>query len=191
MFLFDQVQVYGIFWSNAELIDKGRADAKGIEVTLQKKLAKDFYGLVSGSLSNSGYKDYFGKRHDRIYDNRFNFNIEGGYIPGNEWEFKLRWVYAGGAPYTPFDYEASKSAGVEIWDLTRVNSERLPDYHSMNIRIDKRFYFSSSSLLVYLSIWNVYDRKNIAFYYWNEVTNEPDVQEQWGMLPVLGVEYEF
>jgi hypothetical protein len=191
MFLFDQVQVFGIFWSNSVLKDNGRADAKGIEVTLQKKLAKDFYGLVSGSFSNSSYKDYFGNRHDRIYDNKFNFNIEGGYIPGKDWEFKVRWVYAGGAPYTPFDYEASKAAGVGIWDISRTNSERLPDYHSMNIRIDKKFYFDTSSLLVYLSVWNVYNRKNVAFYYWNEITNEIDSQTQWSTMPVVGIEYEF
>lgn len=191
MFLFDQVQVFGIFWSNAVLKDNGRASAKGIEVILQKKLAEDFYGLVSGSISNSSYKDYFGNVHDRIYDNRFNFNLEGGYMPSKDWEFKIRWIYAGGAPYTPFDYEASKKAGVGIWDISRTNSVRLPDYHSMNIRIDKRFYFSSSSLLLYLSVWNVYNRKNIAFYYWNEVTNNIQAQKQWSTLPVLGVEYEF
>jgi hypothetical protein len=191
MFLFDQVQVYGLFWSQEALEDNGRATAKGIEVILQKKLAEDFYGLVSGSISNSSYRDYFGNWHDRIYDNQFNFNIEGGYIPSNDWEFKVRWVYAGGAPYTPFDYEASKEAGVGIWDLSRTNSERLPDYHSMNLRIDKRFYFSSSSLLVYLSIWNVYNRENVAFYYWNEITNDIDSQTQWSTLPVLGIEYEF
>ncbi len=191
MFLFDQSQIFGIFWSNTSLVDNGRASAKGVEVVLQKKLAEDFYGLVSGSISNSSYKDYFGNKHDRIYDNMYNFNIEGGYIPSNDWEFKIRWVYAGGAPYTPFDYEASKAAGVGIWDLSRTNSERLPDYHSMNLRIDKRFYFSSSSLLLYLSVWNVYNRKNVAFYYWNEVKNDIDSQTQWSTLPVIGLEYEF
>lgn len=191
MFLFDQTQVYGIFWSNNSLKDNGRATAKGVELILQKKLAEDFYGLVSGAISNSSYKDYFGNWHNRIYDNRFNFNIEGGYIPGSDWEFKLRWVYANGAPYTPFDETASKQSGYGVWDLSKTNSERLPDYHSMNIRIDKRFYFQNSSLLLYLSVWNVYSRKNVAFYYWNEVKNEIDKQTQWSTLPVLGVEYEF
>lgn len=190
MFLFEQAQVYGIFWSNQSLFDNGRANAKGIEVILQKKLAEDFYGLVSGSFSNSQYKDYLGNWHNRIYDNRFNFNLEGGYIPSKDWEFKIRWIYAGGTPYTPFDYQASKNAGVGIWDLSKTNSERLPNYHSMNLRIDKRFYFSNSSLLVYLSVWNVYNRKNIAFYYWNEVKNDIDSQKQWSTLPVIGVEYE-
>ncbi len=191
MFLFDQVQVFGIFWSNQSLVDNGRANAKGVEVILQKKLAEDFYGLVSAAYSSSRYKDYFGNWHNRIYDNRVNFNLEGGYIPSKDWEFKIRWIYAGGAPYTPFDYQASKNAGVGIWDLSKINSERLPDYHSLNIRIDKRFYFSSSSLLLYLSVWNVYNRKNVAFYYWNEIKNDIDSQKQWSALPVLGIEYEF
>jgi len=191
MFLFDQIQINGLFWSQQALEDNGRAIAQGVEVMLQKKLAQDFYGLVSASLSNTRYKDYFGKWHNRIYDNQFNFNIEGGYIPGNDWEFKLRWIYAGGAPYTPFDYEASKNAGVGIWNLEKTNDERLPDYHSLSIRVDKRFNFSETSLLIYLSIWNVYGRDNIAYYYWNEITNEVESQTQWTTLPVIGIEYEF
>ena len=180
-----------MLWNQTALEDKGKSNAKGIEVILQKKLADEFYGLVSASYSNTRYKDYFGNWHDRIYNNKYNFNIEGGYLPGKEWEFKVRWIYAGGVPYTPYDYAASKEAGVGIWDLTRTNQERLPDYHSMNIRVDKRFYFSGSSLLVYLSVWNVYGRKNVASYYWNEITNEIDTQTQWSTLPVIGIEYEF
>jgi hypothetical protein len=78
-----------------------------------------------------------------------------------------------------------------IYDLSKTKSERLFDYHSLNIRIDKRFYFQGSNLIVYLSVWNVYNRKNVSQYSWNEVKNEPDKQLQWSTLPVLGVEFEF
>ena len=158
---------------------------------LQKKLAMDFYGLVAASFSRARYQDLYGDWYDRMYDNRFNFTLEGGYIPNDNWEFKLRWIYAGGAPYTPFDMEQSKMYNKGILDTDRINSERLPDYHSLNIRVDKRFYFSGSNLILYLSVWNVYGRENVASYVWNEVENEPDVQYQWSTLPVLGIEYEF
>ncbi|MCK5087287.1 MAG: TonB-dependent receptor, partial [Melioribacteraceae bacterium] len=133
-FLFDQVVSTGLFLNHANLIDNGTASSKGIEVMIQKKLARDFYGLVAGSISKSRYQDMFGDTYDRIYDNQFNFTLEGGYIPNNNWEFKARWIYAGGAPYTPFDYEASKENNKGIIDTDRMNSERLPDYHSLNIR---------------------------------------------------------
>ena len=191
LFLFDQVSVMGLFLNHERLVDNGKAISKGIEVILQKKLAKDFYGMAAGSISKARYRDFNGSWYDRIYDNQFNFTLEGGYVPNDEWEFKLRWIYAGGAPYTPFDYAASKENDKGIYDLSRTNSERLPDYHSLNIRVDKRFYFQGSNLTVYISVWNVYNRKNIAQYVWNEVKNEPDEQVEWSTLPVLGVEFEF
>ena len=191
IFLFDQVSVMGLFLNHEELVDNGKAFSKGIEVLLQKKLAKDFYGMAAASISKARYKDLNGDWYNRIYDNQFNFTLEGGYVPNDEWEFKLRWIYAGGAPYTPFDYTASKENQKGIYDLSRTNSERLPDYHSLNIRVDKRFYFQGSNLIVYLSVWNVYNRKNISQYVWNEVKNEPDKQVEWSTLPVLGVEFEF
>jgi len=190
-FLFDQIVTTGLFLNHANLIDNGTASSKGIEIMVQKKLAEDFYGLVAASVSKSRYQDMYGDTYDRIYDNQFNFTLEGGYIPNNEWEFKARWIYAGGAPYTPFDYEASYENNKGIIDTDKMNSERLPDYHSLNLRVDKRFYFSGSSLILYLSVWNAYGRENVAQYVWNEVENQPDVQYQWSTLPVLGLEYKF
>ena len=83
-----------------------------------------------------------------------------------------------------------KKTNKGIYDLSRTNSERLPDYHSLNIRIDKRFYFQGSNLIVYLSVWNVYNRKNIAQYVWNEVKNELDKQRM-EVLACFRDEFEF
>ena len=191
LLLYDQPQTLGGFWNQTALTDKGIGISRGIEVTLQKKLASDFYGIASVSLSKTRYKDFNGTWRDRIYDNQFNVNIEGGYIPGSDWEFKLRWIYAGGTPYTPVDVNASLAAGTEISDLTKANSVRLPDYHSLNLRVDKKFYFGNSSLLLYLSVWNVYNRENIGVYFWNDVKNELETVKQWSVLPVVGLEYQF
>jgi hypothetical protein len=158
---------------------------------IQKKLASDFYGLVSASYSKARYKDLNEQWHDRIYDNKFNLTLEGGYLLNDEWEFKFRWIYAGGAPYTPFDIAKSTELNRGIWDLENINGKRLPDYHSLNIRIDKRFYFEKSNLIIYLSVWNAYARENIAFYAWDEKENKLDYQAQWNTLPVIGIEYEF
>jgi hypothetical protein len=37
----------------------------------------------------------------------------------------------------------------------------------------------------------VYGRRNIAAYIWNELENRKDTIEQWGTLPIFGVELEF
>lgn len=191
LFLFDQAAMENLFLPHQLLLSKGRANSKGVELTIQKKLAKDFYGLLSGSYSKATYEGYSGIKYDRIYDNQFNFAIEGGYKPNESWEFSLRWLYAGGAPYTPFNETASRAAYKGILDESKTNSSRLPDFHSLNIRADKRFHFQSSTLIVYLSVWNAYARENIAAYTWNEIDNKLDKEKMWGLLPIFGIEFEF
>jgi hypothetical protein len=89
------------------------------------------------------------------------------------------------------DPEASRQADTGIYDITRINAERLPAYHGLNLRADRRFHFNGSNLILYLSIWNAYNRQNVASYYWNEMRNQPDYTYQFSLLPILGVEFEF
>lgn len=182
---------YGFFFNHAPLLDNGKAYSRGIEIMLQKKLARDFYGLASASYFRSKYRGGDGARRERVFDNRLILSVEGGYKPNNKWEFSMRWIYAGGAPYTPFDLEASRQLNRAVLDEDRINEARHPDYHSLNVRLDRRFHFSSSNLILYLSVWNAYNRKNIASYYWNEKENKQDVIYQWGALPIFGLEFEF
>ncbi|MBN2012063.1 hypothetical protein JW960_22230 [candidate division KSB1 bacterium] len=179
------------FTNYHNLTDNGQAWSRGVEFLIQKKMAKDFYGLVSASLFRCRYQDYYGKWRDRIYDNRYIFNLIGGYKPNNKWEFSIRWNFAGGAPYTPFDQEKSRLADSAVIDATRVNAERYPDYHTLNIRFDRRFYFNQSTLVAYFSLWNAYNQKNIATYYWNKTDNKQDTIYQWSFLPIGGFEFEF
>jgi hypothetical protein len=191
-FVIDEISYnQGFFTFHESLSDKGRAFTEGIELILQKKLVEKVYGLISTSIFRSRYKDLTGHWKDRVYDNRMTINLEGGYKPNSEWEFSLRWIYAGGIPFTPYNQNRSKALNRGIFDENNINSVRYPDYHSLNIRLDKRFHFNYSNLVVYLSIWNVYSQKNIAAYYWNDRENKQDVIYQWGLLPIFGLEYEF
>ena len=174
-----------------ELGDDGEALSRGVEIMIQKKLAKDFYGLVSASFFRSKYKGGDEVWRDRDFDNRVTFSLEGGYKPNNKWEFSIRWIYAGGVPYTPFNIEESKLYHRAVYDKNKINQVRYPDYHSMNIRFDRRFHFSRSNIVFYLSVWNTYNRKNIANYFWNDKDQKQDEVYQWGLLPIFGAEYEF
>ena len=179
------------FNNYGELVDNGEALSRGVELMIQKKLAKHFYGLASASFFKSRYKGGDSVWRDRNFDNRITFSIEGGYKPNNKWEFSMRWIYAGGVPYTPFDIEKSTLVHRAVYNENKINEVRYPDYHSMNIRFDRRFNFSRSNIVLYLSVWNTYNRKNIANYFWNDKEQKQDEVYQWGLLPIFGVEYEF
>ena len=168
-----------------------RARSAGIEASLQKRLARGLYGLVSGAWSFSSYRSPGEEWRNRIFDNRFVLGVEGGYKLDERWEVSARWDYAGGRPHTPLDMAASMEYNRTILDTERINDARLPASHSLNLRVDRRFHFSGTNLTTYASVWNVYNRRNVAAVYWNSITGNPDTMLQWGLMPVVGLEYEF
>ncbi len=192
LFIMDE-PIYEIarFTPHAQLTDTGKAFSRGLEVMLQKKLVNNFYGVISGTYFRSRYRDFAGVWRNRIYDNRYVFNIEGGYKPNSSWEFSARWTYAGGRPHTPYDYEASRDLRRGVFDRDRVNADRLPAYNSLNLRFDRRFHFSSSNLICYFSVWNALDRRNVWYDLWNETLNREERIEQFRRTPVFGIEFEF
>lgn len=173
------------------LVSEGESYARGVDVMLQKKLAEQVYGLISASYFRARYTDFEGVERNRLFDNRVLFNVIGGYKPSDVWEVSIRWSYAGGRPVTPFDEVASQQLGDEVWDLSRFNAERLPAYHSLFVRADRRFNFRASSVVTYLSVWNAYSRANVEENYWNVAEDRTDERTQFSLLPVLGVEWEF
>lgn len=192
LFLIDEIAYrYGFYFTHDPFTDKGKAYSRGVELTVQKKLVEDVYGLISGSYFRSRYQGGDGVWRDRVFDNRYTFSAEGGYKPNNKWEFSLRWIYAGGVPYTPLDLQASELINRGVVDNSKINEDRYPDYHSLNVRCDRRFNFKGSNLIFYASIWNAYNQGNVAAYYWNEIERKQDSINQWGLLPVIGLEYDF
>ena len=182
---------YGFFANHGSLTDGGQAFSQGIELMIQKRLARDFYGMAGASIFQTRYRDGLGVWRDRVYDNRFIFSVEGGYKPGRNWEFSARWIFAGGTPYTPFDAERSTALNRAVLDQGRINQARYPAYHSLNLRFDRRFHFSRSNLIAYVSVWNAYNRKNVASFFWDEVKNAQGAIYQWSLMPVIGLEFEF
>jgi hypothetical protein len=175
---------------DAPLTAQGTAFAYGLEFSIQRRMTDDLYGTIAASVWRTMFETPTGKVLPRVFDNQYSLTVEGGYRVAPTWEISARFMLAGGAPYTPFDIAASSSAGYGILDMNNVHGERHPMYHALNIRVDKRFHFDASSVVVYVSVWNTYNRQNVAATYWNPLTNLPEVISQFGILPVFGIEWE-
>lgn len=174
-----------------ELNDTGEAYARGMEVLIQKKLAVDFYGMVSASFFRTRYRDYTGAWQDRLFDTRYLFSVIGGYRPNDLWEFSIRWTYQGGSVFTPVDPVASANSNTQILDIARFNQARFPAFHSMYGRFDRRFFLKRTNLVTFLEVWNLYNRANVEAEYWNIQTGLVDQATQFSLLPVGGVKFEF
>lgn len=182
---------YGFFTARPELRADGRARSEGGEALLQKKLSGSFHGVLSAAYFRTRYRDADGVWRNRVFDNRLLLSAEGGWKVNNSWAVSARWTFAGGPPYTPMDSAASLVQNRAVLDANRINGARYPAYHTLNVRADRRFHFTGSTLAVYVDVWNAYNRKNLAAWYWDYEARRPAPLHQWGMLPIFGLEYEF
>ncbi|MBN1272972.1 MAG: TonB-dependent receptor [Candidatus Aminicenantes bacterium] len=165
--------------------------SSGVELFLHQRLVNKFYCILSATYFRSRYKDLNGIMRDRIFDNRYNMNLMLGYKPNRSWEFSLRWTVVGGAPYTPIDEVQSELLNKWILDISRYNGARYPRYETLNARVDRRWYFGKSNLVVFIDIWNILNRKNVRCYFYDSANRIFDQDYQLGILPILGLEFEF
>ena len=173
------------------LTSDGRARTSGVEVQLHKKMSGSTYGMVAASFFRSRYSAADGVWRDRVFDNRVTVSAAGGWRVGRGFELSARWILAGGVPFTPLDVTLSQNRNRSVLDMNRINEARYPAYHSLNTRVDHRSSIGATTLTWYISIWNTYNRKNIAQYYWNADVGQEEAIRQWGLLPIFGIEWEF
>ena len=195
--------------------DTGSGRALGIELFLQKKFSRKWYGTCSYSHSKAegvdmreGKGDYYPWDFD--YENTF--TLVGGYkfkfreskwyqrfreapiFPYISWipfmvsdqlELSFRYRYSGGRPYTPKKYDYRH----RIWYIDPnddLNTERYIYYSRLDIMILRRFNFKKINLTTFIDLQNVFDRNN----QWEGVNLEDGTSKmsyQYKQLPFVGI----
>jgi hypothetical protein len=124
------------------------------------------------------------------------WGVEGG----------IRWNLGTGLPYTRplanYGYYSPElvSGGLFNWEgqqeaddfdpggfgfiLGPRNGERYPAYHRLDLSLRKTFQKSWGSIVPYLDVLNVYNRRNVLFYFY-ELEKNPAVRSGVSMFPVL------
>jgi hypothetical protein len=135
----------------------------GVEIFVQQKLYKNFFGILSYTFYRSLFTDTTGVFKPANWDNRHVLNLSFGYKFKRNWELGARWFIRGGAPFTPFDIPLSATRGIwdargqGVLDYTRINEQRLNAYSQLDVRVDKKWFFKKWNLQLYLDITNLYN----------------------------------
>lgn len=203
---------YGVV-GNESLSSTANGRAYGLETMFRWQASGRFNLVSSFTLYRSEYRNRSESEYiSSAWDNRFILNMSGTYNLPRRWSIGGKVSYIGGAPYTPYDEE--KSSLVEAWnakgqpyyDYSRYNTERLPNFAQLDLRVDKSFYFRRCMVGLYIDIQNITGNK----------LKQPDVimstgvienptapaseqrykmkylkQESGTVLPTLGVTVEF
>jgi outer membrane receptor for ferrienterochelin and colicin len=152
---------------NEQVSSTGKGRAYGLEFYVQQKLTRKIFAVLSYTYVRSEFSGANGVLLPSAWDNRHLFSGLFGKKFKRGWELGLKYRYAGGAPYTPFNLVASQqnylSLGTGILDLTQLNSLRLGSFNQFDFRIDKKWNFKKWTMDLYLDVTNALVFKNPAY----------------------------
>ena len=150
-----------------QVLSAGDGETYGIELFVQQKLVKNFFYVASYSYVISKFSGLDQKLISSSWDNRSLLSLTLGYKLKKNWDFGLKYRYAGGSPYTPFDLQNSQQSyltlGTGVIDFSRLNSERLAAFSQLDFRVDKRINFAKTALNFYVDIQNILKKENDNF----------------------------
>jgi outer membrane receptor for ferrienterochelin and colicin len=173
------------------LTSAGEGVAEGVELFAEQRLTRRLYGQANVSFSRTRHAGLDGVRRPGSFDYPFVFNVTGGYRMSDTWEASARAAFLSGRPYTPYDETVSETQRRGVYDLSRVNALRAPDYVRLDLRADRRFTVGNQVVNVFFGVQNVTNRRNVAGYQWNRRTNGVQVSQQQGVFPILGFDWRF
>ena len=181
-----------------EYTNDGLGYVVGLETLLKYKPDKRFFGWLAYTLSRSVRQD--NQAADPYlfeFDQTHNLTVLGSYRLGRGWEFGARFRVVSGnletpvlrAPDLPALYAADAGAYAPL--RGELASERLPLFHQLDVRLDKRWQYRDWRLSLYLDIQNVYNHQAVEATVYSYNFSDRAYQTGVPIIPSIGVRGEF
>ena len=180
-----------VFPERGSLVNEGTGTNYGLEVTLERQFANNWYMLFTGSVFESNYKGSDGIERPTAFNNQYVTNVLlGREIPvgkdgRNRLTINTRLTTSGGRYYSPIDLEASIAANEDVRNEELAFSERYDSYFRWDLKVgiqlnspNRRF-----SQSFFIDFQNLTNRENIFQRRFNPVTQQENVLLQSGFFP--------
>jgi TonB family protein len=171
----------------------GSGVAYGGETLIRYKPDAHFFGWLSYTLSRSVRRDGPGQPLRLFqYDETHVLTVLGSYKFGRGWEFGARFRLISGYMDTPEQYgyyDENIGTYIPLQAYPQFGT-RLPIFHSLDLRVDKRWQFRWGSIGAYLDVLNVYNNANVDGLNYNYNSTLNTYINDLPILPSLGVHVE-
>ncbi len=181
----------------AAYLNQGIGYAQGTEIFLRHQRDERFFGWISYAYALSKRRDREGEPY-RLYsfDQTHVATLAASYNLTPTWEFGAKWQYRSGNPYTPcvgatVQFDPRNGEPIYIPDYAETNSDRLPAYHRLDLRVSKTFQFNAWNLGLFIELLNTYNRQNLLDFNYSEDCRTRDDINQLPILPYFGITAEF
>ncbi len=176
-------------WENA-----GRGRVIGLELLARHRPVGNFFGWVAYTLMRGTETPHPGDAERLLpWDQTHIFTAVGSYRLPFNWEASARFRLVSGNPYTGIGtavFNANDADYVSV-DSACLQCERLPTFHQLDLRIDRKFIWESWMLAVYLDVQNVYNRQNPESINYNFDYQLSAYQALLPIIPSIGMRGEF
>ncbi|MCB2197697.1 MAG: TonB-dependent receptor [Bacteroidetes bacterium] len=183
--------IYGGY-VNRDLVNEGVGYNYGLELTLERFFADNYYFLITGSLYESKIKAMDGVYHN----SKFNGNYATNILLGKEWKVgdisKNKTIgvntmisYIGGHRYNPVDLEASIADGYTVYDETNYYEQRADDIFMLNFSLTYRRNREKTTHELKLDFRNATNNQAFVMEYYDDFTQEVERGYQLPIFPTV------
>jgi len=179
------------------------AEARGAELYLTRRGGGTFDWWLNYAWSEAT-DSIDGRDVLRATDQTHAMNLGVSWRPSPRWSFSGVWIYHTGWPTTPVSATlASGEDGepIAVPVIGELRSDRLDDYHRLDVRASRRFALGRGVLELFLDVKNLYNRRNDAGFEVDggnfriddqgNAVYQPTPEEWLGVLPSFGISWSF
>lgn len=181
-------QVDPVFFTNG-----GRGRTTGIEVLLRQNITKNFYGWVAYTLSRTEIDTSEARDRYRLA------NFDQTHILTVVAQTNLPWGFTLGGRFrlvsgNPTTVPVGSLHDLDTNDYNALSSRtpaRLPAFHQLDVRLDRKWVFDTFSMTTYIDLLNAYNAQNAEGYQSDYRNREQQAIPGLPIVPVFGVSGEF
>ena len=182
------------FSGNVEQNNLGNGFAFGADINLTKRLTKKVHGQIGYSYTESKRNDQNGLgEYDFTFSQPHQFNFLVGYKPNNHWILSSKFRYATGKPTASFIVHRNVFNSTNnirySQEITSVNSTRLPNFISLDIRADYNFQIKKYNFSIFIDIVDVLNRQNANAESFNPLTGKT-FYDGISIFPTFGLKFQ-
>lgn len=168
--------------------------AYGMELFINKTLTDSWYGWMSVVYAETHReRKSTGEKFRYAYDQPWTVNLVSSHEITEEWTLGFKWRYSSGQLYTPVLSATQDAKDPELYNPTYgdLNSERFPDYHKLDVRLDRNYQFTDWEMDLYLEMLNAYNRKNVTDYEYSPDYKTKEAESDLPLIVSFGIKATF
>jgi hypothetical protein len=188
----------GLEYRFVDLVNEGTGKNYGVELTVERFFANNYYFLINTSIYDSKYKSLEGRERNT----RYNGNYLVNFLAGKEYEnlgkkgnrtlsLNGKVFFGGGQKQIPLLRDADGNLAVDpetgkFWDYDKAYEDKIEDTYMITLSASYKFNNPNATHEIFINLDNITDNKGKIAEFYDE--NEPDnigYSTQFGFFPNL------